>query len=89
MPAIPIAESSAADRRRDQADEQRDRGRSPTAPRPSRPRTAASVTTASRKMIVSPASRMFERDLVRRLLALGALDERDHRGRGRSRPAPP
>ena len=29
-------------------------------------------------MIVSPASRMFERDLVRGLLALGALDEGDH-----------
>ena len=29
-------------------------------------------------MIVSAASRMFERDLVGRLLALGALDHRDH-----------
>ena len=30
------------------------------------------------KISVSPASRMFERDLVRRLAPLGALDERDH-----------
>ena len=37
-----------------------------------------SATTTNRKISVSPASRMFERDLVRRLAPLGALDERDH-----------
>jgi hypothetical protein len=37
-----------------------------------------SVTTASRKTIVRPASRIVQRDLVRRLLPLRALDERDH-----------
>ena len=36
------------------------------------------VATAIRKMIVSPTSRMRQRDLVRRLLPLGAFDERDH-----------
>ena len=37
-----------------------------------------SATTTTRKISVSPASRMFERDLVRRLAPLGALDQRDH-----------
>ena len=37
-----------------------------------------SVTTTTRKTIVSPASRIDERDLVRRLAPRGALDERDH-----------
>ena len=37
-----------------------------------------SVTTTTRKTIVRPASRIDERDLVRRLAPLGALDERDH-----------
>ena len=36
------------------------------------------VATAIRKMIVSPTSRMRQRDLVRRLLPLGAFDQRDH-----------
>ena len=37
-----------------------------------------SVTTASRKTIVSPDEQDRERDLVRRLLAAGAFDQRDH-----------
>ena len=38
----------------------------------------SSVTVASRKMIVSAGEQDVERDLVRRLLALRALDHRDH-----------
>ena len=41
-------------------------------------RTAASVTTASRKMMRQAGQQDVERDLVRRLLPLGALDQRDH-----------
>ena len=41
-------------------------------------RTACSVTTTSRKMIVSADEQDGERDLVGRLLALGAFDQRDH-----------
>ena len=37
-----------------------------------------SVTTASRKMIVRPGEQDRQRDLVRGLLPVGALDERDH-----------
>ena len=64
MPAMPIADSSAADRGRDQADEQRhqhgDRDRRALAGRARRcrARTAAASRVASRKMIVSAASRM-------------------------------
>ena len=36
------------------------------------------VTAAARKVIVSAGEEDVERDLVRRLAALGALDERDH-----------
>ena len=68
----------AADGRRDQRDEQRHQHRD----RRRRLRSSApspdSVTTAIRKTIVMPASRIVERDLVRRLLPLGAFDQRDH-----------
>ena len=36
------------------------------------------VTVASRKMIVSDGEQDVQRDLVRRLLPAGALDQRDH-----------
>ena len=42
------------------------------------PATGPSASTTTRKTIVRLASRMFERDLVRRLLPHGALDEADH-----------
>ena len=68
----------AADRGRDQADEQRDQrdgvdGRA----RRSAP-NGRSVTVAIRKTIVRPGEQDRQRDLVRRALALGALDEGDH-----------
>ena len=78
IPAMPIAESSApivvgirqtssatrTDRSTDEASEYSANGRS--------------VTTASRKIMVSPASRMSSAISFGVLLPLGALDERDH-----------
>ena len=78
MPAMPIAESSApmvvGMRHTSSATSTVDA----TDRRASRRANGWSVATASKKMIVRPASRMFERDLVRRLLAVGALHQRDH-----------
>ena len=92
MPAMPIAESSppivVGIRQTSSATSTVTvTGAALSAPRARRrSRTAAASTVASRKMIVSAASRMFERDLVRRLLALRAFDHARSCGRGRSRP---
>ena len=77
---MPIAESSAADGGRDQADEQRHQH--------GRPATRAAGSHAERERQQGDRGEQeddrhagqqdVERDLVRRLLALGALDQRDH-----------
>ena len=68
----------AADRRRDEAHEQGHEGHRVDGRARVLRRTAAGSTIASRKTIVRPASRIDERDLVGRALALRALDEGDH-----------
>ena len=68
----------AADRRRDERDEQRDRARSSRSRCPRRRRTASGSRRRTRKAMVRPDEQDVERDLVRRLAPLGALDERDH-----------
>ena len=59
MPGDADRGEQRADRRRDQAHEQRDEDDHRLLGARSRSRTAAASTTASRKMIVSPASRML------------------------------
>ena len=68
----------AADRGRDQADEQRHDHRRPRSAGRSRAPNGTSVTQAIRKMIVSPTSRTCRAISFGRLLPLGALDEADH-----------
>ena len=67
-----------ADRRRDQADEEGDEHDHRLLGAPSRSANGCSVTVASRKMIVRPASRMLSAISFGVFWRLGALDERDH-----------
>ena len=77
MPAMPMAESSAADRRRDQAHEQRDQhDRSLLGAGVDRERLQRHGREQEDDR--EPGEQDVERDLVRGLLALGALDEGDH-----------
>ena len=77
MPAMPIADSKRADRRRNQADEQRDQDRDAD--------VAAGVDRErlerdrrEEKDDRQPGQQDVERDLVRRLLPLRSFDELDH-----------
>ena len=67
-----------ADRRRDERDEQRDERRDRDRRRRRSRANGCSVTTTMTKMSVSAGEQDAQRDLVRRLAPLGALDERDH-----------
>ena len=78
MPAMPIADSKSADRRRDETDKQSDQHRSPTSPTPEYLAIGHSVTQTIRKMMRQARQQDRQRQFVRRLLPLGALDERDH-----------
>ena len=68
----------AADRRRDEADEQRDEGDRVDGRARRTARTAGGSRSPCRKTIVRPGEQDRQGDLVRRPLALGALDEGDH-----------
>ena len=77
-----------ADGGRDQGDEQRHQHQHRHRCRRHRRRSSGCVATAKTKMMRHAGEQDVERDLVRRLLPLGALDQRDHaveEGRARLR----
>ena len=83
MPAMPMAESRPPMVVGNQADQQRNQhGHAGHRARAGRSHAVQAngcrVTTASRKISVKPGDQDVERDLVGRLLALGAFDQRDH-----------
>ena len=77
-PRDPDRREQAADRRRDQADEQRDQDRVADAAPRRRCANGCRATQTIRKMIVNFDQQDQQRDLVGRLLTLGALDQGDH-----------
>ena len=78
MPAMPMAESSPPMVVGISVTSSADEHGTASRCRRNRRRRPQSVTTAIRKISVRPDEQDGQRDLVRRLLPLGALDQGDH-----------